>query len=394
MKKAPPPMLYPCSGQKLRRRAQEHQHHGDVVTGSGGFGVAHQPPSDPQAHGVLRLVGRSVSFGVGGLTEGVQDQARDLRGVHRIEEAVARQQHVVLVARQPGGGAVGFSRHSSGHSVGAIDPPASHEGDAAPEVLDPLLLVLDCLRVSQPGHGQLRPLEQNRHARRAAPQALTAGTNQSLRRLLFTQSHVEVSGGVGRSVHPAVAIEHRKVRTAPCTLEETGEETRRQRRQRRQTDVHPASRKASYLDSKQLSELRQGHVFVLHLPPGVLDGVNGAVEEPRGGGAPRGGRPVPRQRHLDQLVEEETLDGLRLEHWGTAGGRLRTRRVHDVTTPSTNRVGLPTSDSELQTYRRPAAPPPRGPRPPGRSAEVKGRVAAARPAPPGTGGRRGRREHP
>jgi len=73
--------------------------------------VAHQPPSDPQAHGVLRPVGRSVSFGVGGLTEGVQDQARDLRGVDRIEEAVARQQHVVLVARQPGGGAVGFSRH-------------------------------------------------------------------------------------------------------------------------------------------------------------------------------------------------------------------------------------------------------------------------------------------
>lgn len=69
-----------------------------------------------------------------------------------------------------------------------------------------------------------------------------------------------------------------------------------------------------YLDSKELVELSQGQVFVFHLPPRVLDGMNGAVEEPGGGGRECGEVLMPRQRHIYQLVEEETLDCLRVKY--------------------------------------------------------------------------------
>ena len=65
---------------------------------------------------------------------------------------------------------------------------------------------------------------------------------------------------------------------------------------------------ASYLDSKELAERRQGHVFVLHLPPRVLDGMNRALEEPGGGQWELGEVLMPCQCHISQLVEEETLD--------------------------------------------------------------------------------------
>lgn len=65
-----------------------------------------------------------------------------------------------------------------------------------------------------------------------------------------------------------------------------------------------------HLDSKELVELSQGYVFVLHLSPGVLDGMDRAAEEL--GGRGRGLREVlmPCQRHIYQLVDEETLDRL------------------------------------------------------------------------------------
>lgn len=66
--------------------------------------------------------------------------------------------------------------------------------------------------------------------------------------------------------------------------------------------------KVLYLDSKELVELRQGHVFVLHLPPHVLDGMNRAAEKQRGGRWELGEVLMPGQGHVYQLVEEDTLD--------------------------------------------------------------------------------------
>lgn len=65
-----------------------------------------------------------------------------------------------------------------------------------------------------------------------------------------------------------------------------------------------------YLDSKELVKLSQGQVFVLHFPSCVLDGMNGAEEEPGGGGRGLGELLMPCQRPIYQLVEEETLDCL------------------------------------------------------------------------------------
>lgn len=55
-------------------------------------------------------------------------------------------------------------------------------------------------------------------------------------------------------------------------------------------------------------------MFVLHLPPRVLDGVNRAVEEGRGGR--KGHRQIltPQEGSIDQLVKEGTLNRLRLQH--------------------------------------------------------------------------------
>lgn len=66
--------------------------------------------------------------------------------------------------------------------------------------------------------------------------------------------------------------------------------------------------KVLYLDSKELVKLSQGHVFVLHLPPCVLDGMNRAAEELRGGRWELGEVLMPCQCHINQLVEEDTLD--------------------------------------------------------------------------------------
>lgn len=72
--------------------------------------------------------------------------------------------------------------------------------------------------------------------------------------------------------------------------------------------------KLLYLDSKELVEVRQGHVFVLHLPPRVLDGMSRAAEEQRRGSWVLGEVLMPGQRHVYQLVEEDTLDCHRLKY--------------------------------------------------------------------------------
>lgn len=69
-----------------------------------------------------------------------------------------------------------------------------------------------------------------------------------------------------------------------------------------------------YLYSKQLVELRQGHMLVLHLPPGVLDGVNAALQEVGGRRRKVGKGATPRQSRGDQLVQEDALHGHRLQH--------------------------------------------------------------------------------
>ncbi len=51
-------------------------------------------------------------------------------------------------------------------------------------------------------------------------------------------------------------------------------------------------------------------MFVLHLPPRVLNGMNGAIGEPGGGGEEFGKVLMPCHRYVYQLVEEETLDFL------------------------------------------------------------------------------------
>lgn len=68
--------------------------------------------------------------------------------------------------------------------------------------------------------------------------------------------------------------------------------------------------KVLYLDSKELVEVSQSQMFVLHLPPCVLDGMNGAVEEPGGGGWELWEVLMPCQGHIYHFVEEETLDCL------------------------------------------------------------------------------------
>lgn len=73
--------------------------------------------------------------------------------------------------------------------------------------------------------------------------------------------------------------------------------------------------KPFHLDSKQLVELSQGQMFVLHFPPRVLDAVNGAVEELGGRRRMLGEVLRPGQRHFYQLVEEDALHGLGLQHW-------------------------------------------------------------------------------
>ena len=68
------------------------------------------------------------------------------------------------------------------------------------------------------------------------------------------------------------------------------------------------------LDSKEMVELSQGQVFVLHLSPCVLDGMNRAVDEPRGGSRELGEVLMPCNCHIYQLVEEETLNSSRVKH--------------------------------------------------------------------------------
>lgn len=62
------------------------------------------------------------------------------------------------------------------------------------------------------------------------------------------------------------------------------------------------------LNSKELVEFSQHQMFVLHLPPHVLDSMNGAAEV-QGRGRREVGKPLmPCQGYIDQRVEEDTLD--------------------------------------------------------------------------------------
>lgn len=68
------------------------------------------------------------------------------------------------------------------------------------------------------------------------------------------------------------------------------------------------------LDSKEMVELSQGQVFVLHLSPCVLGGMNRAVDKPRRAGRKLGEVLMPCKCHIYQLVEEETLNSGRLKY--------------------------------------------------------------------------------
>lgn len=59
------------------------------------------------------------------------------------------------------------------------------------------------------------------------------------------------------------------------------------------------------LYSQQLVKLGQGHVLVLHLPAGVLDGVNAAAQEVRGRRREARKGTTPRQSRAYQLVQED-----------------------------------------------------------------------------------------
>lgn len=84
----------------------------------------------------------------------------------------------------------------------------------------------------------------------------------------------------------------------------------------------------SYLYSKQLVKLRQGHMLVLHLPPGVLDGVNAALQGVRGRRRKVREGATPRQSRSDQHVQEDALHGHRLQYWW---GLNRVNGSKDVT---------------------------------------------------------------
>lgn len=101
----------------------------------------------------------------------------------------------------------------------------------------------------------------------------------------------------------------------------------------------------SYLYSKQLVKLRQGHMLVLHLPPGVLDGVNAALQEVRGRRRKVREGATPRQSRSDQLVQEDALHGHRLQYWW---GLNRVKGSKDVTVSGKHHIDT-ISDREAST---------------------------------------------
>lgn len=58
-------------------------------------------------------------------------------------------------------------------------------------------------------------------------------------------------------------------------------------------------------------------MFVLHLPPSVLDGMNGAAKEHSGGRWGRREVLMPQEGSIDQLVKEDTLNCFRLQYCQT-----------------------------------------------------------------------------
>ena len=72
-----------------------------------------------------------------------------------------------------------------------------------------------------------------------------------------------------------------------------------------------------HLYAKEPVEICYGHVPVLHLPAGVADGVHTASAEARGGPLGRGQLLPPGGGHLPELVEEQVLQTLTLQHCGT-----------------------------------------------------------------------------
>lgn len=88
-----------------------------------------------------------------------------------------------------------------------------------------------------------------------------------------------------------------------------------------------------HLHAKELVEICEGHVPVLHLPARVADGVHGAAAKSLGGGPQGGGQPLPPGgRHLTELVEEQVLQTLRLQHYrpGRTGETEHRRRMSRV----------------------------------------------------------------
>lgn len=139
-----------------------------------------------------------------------------------------------------------------------------------------------------------------------------------------------------------------------------------------------------YLYSKQLVKLSQGHMLVLHLPPGVLDGMNTALQEVGGRRRELRKGTMPSQSHSYQLVQEDALHGHRLQHWG--GGKNRVDSLKNVlisgnitsTAAEKLHIGLQTYKL-LALHLQPLRPESNG--------KVKGRFGSAWITPSGSRGR-------
>lgn len=89
-------------------------------------------------------------------------------------------------------------------------------------------------------------------------------------------------------------------------------------------------------------------MLVLHLPPGVLDGVHKALQEVRGRRREVRKGTTPRQSRSDQLVQEDTLHGHRLQYWRGGKNRVARSKEGKVWGDVTSTAGV-SSNSDRET---------------------------------------------